>query len=122
LHKVVFDSSFLMSVAEKPTTWKEDMTDLIGGIEPVILDCVKVELQRLADTGGRKGRAASVGLQLAQDFRMIKCGGATVDDEIISIALSEGAFVASNDEDLLDSLKAAGVEILRLRKGRVAVG
>jgi len=111
-----------MSVADKPTPWKEDMIDLIGGIEPLMLDCVKVELQRLASTSGRRGRAARVGLQLAKDFALKKCGGAEVDDEIISIALDEGAFVASNDKKLLDSLKAAGVEVLQLREGRVAVG
>jgi rRNA-processing protein FCF1 len=122
LRKVVFDSSFLMAVSERPTTWREDMTDLIGGIEPVILDCVKVELQRIADAGGRRGKAAVVGLQLAQGFRTMKCGGARVDDEIISVALGEGAYVASNDEDLLESLKAARVTVLRLRKGRVALG
>jgi rRNA-processing protein FCF1 len=122
LRKVIFDSSFLMSVAKKPTTWKDDMIDLIGGFEPIILDCVRSELEGLAERGGKKGSLASVGLQIARDFGSRKSGHAPVDDEITSAALTDNAVVATSDRDLQDSLTSVGVQVVRLRKGRVALG
>ncbi|MDG6962113.1 MAG: hypothetical protein JRN71_06690 [Nitrososphaerota archaeon] len=43
LRKVIFDSSFLMAVVERPTTWFEDIVDNIGKFQPVLLDCVRDE-------------------------------------------------------------------------------
>ena len=63
--KVIFDSSFLMAVVERPTTWFEDMVDGIGKFEPVLLDCVRQELDKLAAGQGRRARTARASLDLA---------------------------------------------------------
>jgi len=121
LTKVIFDSSFLMAVAERPTTWFEDITDKIGRFEPVALECVLAELGRLALGEGRKGRAARVALELAEEFSRVSCGGAMTDEEIMSAALTMNATVATADRALARSLGARNVRVVGLRSGRVAL-
>ncbi len=119
--KVIFDSSFLMAVVERPTTWFEDITEQLGKPEPVVLDCVLVEMKRLASGEGKKARFARVALKLGEGFRREPCGGANPDDEIVSAALSEHAAVATTDRELTRNLKARHVKVVGLRSGRVAV-
>lgn len=121
MQKVIFDSSFLMAVVEKPTTWLEDMTDQLGKIQPVLLSCVKAELEGLASGQGKKSRSARLALELASEFAGGRCGAASVDAELVSYALSTEASVATIDSVLLSSLKAAHVKAITLRRGRVSV-
>ena len=116
---VVFDSSFLMAVVETPTTWFEDIVDAVGRFEPVLLDCVRGELERLARGQGRRSRSARVALDLALDFKPLHCGGAPVDDEIMSAALTADALVATTDASLARTARAAHLRVVSLRKGRV---
>jgi rRNA-processing protein FCF1 len=118
---VIFDSSFLMAVAETPTTWFEDIVDRVGKFEPVLLDCVGEELQRLVSVKGGKSRTARVALDLSEQFGRLSCGGASVDDEIISAASNEGALVATTDAELAGAAKAAHLRVISLRKGRVGL-
>ena len=119
--KVIFDSSFLMAVAENPTTWFEDISERVGAFEAVALDCVAEELTRLAFRGGSKGRLASVALQLASGFSREECGEGDTDGEIISAALSSGAAVATADRHMISTLGARRVKVIELRSGRVQV-
>ena len=121
MQKAIFDSSFLMAVAEVPTTWYEDIVDAVGRFEPVLLDCVREELERLASTEGKKARLARVSLDLASGFSGAPCGRSKGDDEIVSAALSSGALVATADSELNRSLRAAHVRTVTLKSGRVAV-
>jgi len=118
---VIFDSSFLMAVAETPTTWFEDITDRVGKFEPVLLECVEVELQRLASGKDGRSKAARVALDLSEQFGRLACGGARVDDEIISAASAERALVATTDTDLAHAAKALHLGVISLRKGRAAL-
>ena len=38
---IIFDSSFLLAIAETPTDWKGDMLESVGGFTPVILGAVR---------------------------------------------------------------------------------
>ncbi len=121
MKQVIFDSSFLMAVAEEPTTWYEDIVDGVGKFQPLLLDCVREELQKLAAGPGKKARTARVALELAREFRRSGCGGADVDDEILSSSASYGALVATVDSGLASSAKAAHVRVISLKTGRVAL-
>jgi rRNA-processing protein FCF1 len=122
LIRVIFDSSFLMAVAETPTTWFEDIVDNVGSFQPMLPDCVRRELEKLAKGEGSRSRLARVSLELASSFAPFHSGKAQVDDEIISAALTEGAMVATTDADLARSAKAAHLRVISLRSGRVSLG
>ncbi|MDG6938483.1 MAG: hypothetical protein JRM74_03660 [Nitrososphaerota archaeon] len=119
MQKIIFDSSFLMAVVERPTTWFEDMVGALGAFQPVLLDCVRAELQKLASSGGVRSRTARVALDLASRFASGPCGSARVDDELVSAAKTSGALVATVDSGLLAALKAARVRAVTLSSGRV---
>jgi len=121
LKQIVFDSSFLMAVIETPTTWFEDLVDNVGKFQPVLLGCVRSELEKLASGQGRKSRTARVCLDMASKFATLPCGTASADDEIVSAALSRGALVATVDKELARAAKGAHLTVVSLRKGRVAV-
>ena len=122
MQKVIFDSSFLISVVERPTTWFEDIVDGIGRFQPILLDCVRVELEGLASGQGRRARSARAALELAAKFAVAGCGGASVDAEIESSALTTGALVATTDSELSRSLRGVHVKVVTLRSGRVSLG
>ena len=119
MRKVLFDSSFLMSVSENPTDWKDGIAGLVGNFEPVLLDCVKQELSAISVGQGKKARLARLALQLAEGFSPAPCGGAKVDDELVSSALGCGAVVATADGALSATLRAAHVNVVGLSSGRV---
>lgn len=121
MQHVVFDSSFLMAVAEAPTPWVEDIIDAIGRYDAVIPECVRAELDGIARGSGKRARAARVGLEMASKFVLAPCGKARVDDEIASLALGMKAYVATVDADLAGSLRAAHVRVISLSGGRVSV-
>jgi rRNA-processing protein FCF1 len=121
LTKVIFDSSFLMAVVDRPTTWFEDITEKIGRFEPIALECVLAELRRLASGNGMKSRTARVALELAEGFSHLPCGGARPDEEIVSAALTMNATVATADRELAQLLRTRKVRVVGLRSGRVAL-
>jgi rRNA-processing protein FCF1 len=121
LQKVIFDSSFLMAVVERPTAWFEDLVDAVGKFDPELPDCVRSELMKIAAGEGRKSRSARVALDLASRFGTFPCGKGTVDDEIVSAALTRKALVATVDAELARALKGSRVRVVSLRSGRVAL-
>ena len=121
MQRVIFDSSFLMAVVARPTTWFEDIVDSVGKFEPVILDCVRSELERLASREGRRSRDARASLEMASRFKAERSGTGRVDDEIASAARSTGAMVATADSELANTLRASHLKVISLRKGRVDV-
>ena len=121
MQKIIFDTSFLMAIVENPTTWFEDIVDVLGKFQPLLPDCVKGELEEMAAEQGNRARTARVSLELTSRFSRVPCGDARVDDEIVSAALSNQAIVATIDADLADTLRATHVRVISLRKGRVAL-
>ncbi len=121
MRKVVFDSSFLIAVVERPTTWYEDIIEKAGRFEPIILDCVKRELTGLAQGETKRGRFAKLAGELAREFRVEKCGGLSVDNEIASFSKGAAALVATVDRRLLARLRSLHVQTITLRSGRVAL-
>ena len=122
MKQVIFDSSFLMAVVEQPTTWYGDIVQGLGKFEPVMLECVREELQKIASGQGSRARTARVALGLAGEFKAAECGSASVDDEIISASASAGAVLATVDSDLARSARGAHLEVVTLRRGRVVIG
>ncbi len=122
MRQIIFDSSFLMAVVERPTTWFEDIVDGVGKFQPVLLDCARTELEKLASGQGRRSRTARASLELSSRFKGYPCGGARVDDELASAALTHRAMGATIDSELARSLRAARVKVITLRAGRVHVG
>jgi len=122
LEYVVFDSSFLIAVVEKPATWYEDIQEKLGKFNPVMLDGVSGELDDLVKRGGKRGRFAALAKELGESFMKVRGEkGGPPDDEILSWAASNDAFVATLDARMLDHLRASRMRYVTLRRGRVFI-
>lgn len=119
--KVLFDSSFLIAVMERPTTWREDILERVGAFEGVVIEPVYSELRNLAAGGGRRSGFARLALGLLDDgkLRLERTNAGRADEELVSYALQEGAVVASIDAALIKRLEALHVPVLSLSRGRV---
>lgn len=119
---VVFDSSFLIAVVENPTTWYEDIQEKLGKFKPVMIDRVAGELDDLASRGGKRGRFAALARELSASFVRVRGEmNGSPDDEVLSWATSNGAFVATLDTWMLEHLKASRMRYVTLRRGRVYI-
>jgi rRNA-processing protein FCF1 len=121
---VLFDSSFLISVMEHPTTWREDILMNVGKFRPVVIQPVYDELSRLALGGSRASRYASLAKDMVDrgELELRKTPGkGRADDELISLAQDEDGLVATIDQELIRQLKALKVGTVVLRSGRVSV-
>ena len=119
---VAYDSSFLLAVMERPTSWSDDILEKVGAFTPVVLSSVREELARLALNHDKRGRFAALALALVDEgvFSLEPDGKGKPDDEIISFALREGAAVATLDSELAKRLRASRVRtVITLRGGRV---
>jgi rRNA-processing protein FCF1 len=122
--RVVFDSSFLIAVMQRPTSWMEDITEKIGAFDPVVLSSVCEELRGLAGAGNKKSGFARLALYVIDRarFSVEPDGEGRPDDELISFALRERAVVATVDSDLAKRLRMARIPtVITLRAGRVHV-
>ena len=110
-----------MAVADNPTTWFEDMVEMAGSFHPVLLECVRAELEKIAAGQGRRSKSARVAIALCKGFQAAPCGEALVDDEIASAAARGGAIVATTDASLALTLGAMKIRVISLSRGRVAL-
>jgi rRNA-processing protein FCF1 len=123
LRKVVFDSSFLIAVMEHPTSWQEDILEAVGGFEPVILESVDEELERLSRRGDKTAKFAGLAKGLVEEGRIKveKYPKTSPDDDMMSYAGREHAAVATVDSALIRQLRALGIKVISLRAGRAAL-
>lgn len=120
---MLFDTSFLVAIMEHPTSWREDMTEKVGGFDPVVIGPVYSELERIAGGNGRAARFAALAKELVDSgsLRREAGGPGRADDELISMALGGGALVATVDSAMIEQLRALRVGVVRLRGGRIDV-
>ncbi len=118
--KALLDTNMLLAIAQ----FKADVIGELRkhGYVPIILSCVKQELEKLALGRSKDAKAARVALELLEkhDFDYITKGG-PVDSALLSVAKSEGWAVATNDAALIKKLKAQGIMAIRLRQKKMLV-
>jgi rRNA-processing protein FCF1 len=121
---VLLDSSFLIAVMERPTPWREDITDKVGGFQALVIRPVYDELVRLSGSKNRASRYASLAKEMVDRGEIglqEPTGHGMADDELISLALDEGALVATLDGELIRQLKAVHVRVVTLSGGRASI-
>ncbi len=113
---VAMDANALMMPVEAGVRIFEELDRLLGAYEPVVPSAVHEELEKLAESGGEEGRAASVGLDLAAECRTVETEESYADDALFALAeAGEVDAVVTNDAPLRDRLLDAGVQVIHLR-------
>ncbi len=97
----------------------DELRNLLGGFEPIVLSSVIRELEGLTRAKGRHGAAARLGLALGEKCTIAECGDVSsgcVDVMIIEYAVQNGCLVVTNDRRVRDGLFARGIGVISMRK------
>ena len=124
--KVILDSNFLLVPFQFKIDIFEELNDLLGKAEPIILSTTIEELKKLVEKSGAKRRMQfSAALKLAERCKILeveKQASENYDDVILRIASKLKFPVATNDAELRKKLRKTGVATIYLReKARLIV-
>ncbi|MFH1236836.1 MAG: DNA-binding protein [Candidatus Aenigmatarchaeota archaeon] len=122
--KALLDTNFLMI----PVEFRVDIISglmSLGYIEIFTLDLVVAELEKFSVKGGKIAKASRVALQIVRNSGVVvlqtKGDLKRVDDEILRLAKTNGYAVCTQDQELLQTAKAAGLRCITLRQKRYLV-
>jgi uncharacterized protein len=97
----------------------DELRNLLGGFEPIVLTSVMHELSGLTRAKGRNGAAARLGLALGEKCTLAESGDAsvgTVDAQVIDYAVQHRCMVVTNDRRVRDELFVHGIGVISMRK------
>ena len=116
---VLLDTNALLMPFQFRVNLETELGRLMGSADITIPSPVWTELEFLAE----RDRDARAALQLAARYRVIEAPG-SADDALLALASSLRAVVVTNDQPLLDRLRAASIPriFLRSRNHLVAEG
>ena len=116
---VLLDTNALLMPFQFRVNLETELGRLMGSADLAIPSPVWTELEFLAE----RDRDARAALQLAARYRVIDAPG-SADDALLDLGISLRAVVVTNDQPLLDRLRAASIPriFLRSRNHLVAEG
>jgi rRNA-processing protein FCF1 len=97
----------------------DEIRNILGGFEPIVLASVMQELGGLARAKGRNGAAARMGLTLGERCTIAEVNTpqpGPVDEQIIDYAVRNNCTVVTNDRGLREALLARGAGVISMRK------
>jgi len=96
----------------------DEIRDLLGSFEPVVLHGVVHELEGLSRAKSPDGAAARMGLTLAGQCTITEGSNPSlsVDEQVIMWAAETGGLVVTNDRRVRDALLEQGIGVISMRK------
>jgi hypothetical protein len=114
---VLLDTNALMMPSQFRIDLFEELRDLLGSYEPVVLTDVVNELKRLSGGHGKDAAAARLGLEMCHRCTIVESGTdeGTVDDRISGYAKRHGGMVLTNDRALRNQLLSHRIPVIALK-------
>jgi len=124
--KIILDSNFLLVPFQFRIDIFEELNNLLGKAEPIVLSTTIEELKKMEKKSSTKSRMQfSAALKLAEKCEILevkKKPSENYDDVILRIASDLRIPVATNDSELRKRLRKAGLATIYLRqKARLIV-
>ncbi|KAA0000775.1 MAG: hypothetical protein FE047_00790 [Thermoplasmata archaeon] len=118
MRAVVLDTNALMMPYQFGINLEKELTRLLGMCRIIVPVTVVEEMERLAEKGGKVGRAAQLGLSIIKKrgFRLMETENRG-DDGVIETALKMEAAIVTNDKELKKKAKELQLPIIYLREG-----
>ena len=112
------DTNALMMPYQFGINLEKELTRLLGVCRIIVPVTVVEEMERLAEKGGKVGRAAQLGLSIIKKrgFRLMETENRG-DDGVIETALKMEAAIVTNDKELKKKAKELQLPIIYLREG-----
>lgn len=114
---VLLDTNALMMPSQFRIDLFEELRDLLGAYEPVVLVEVVEELRRLSEGHGKDAAAARLGLEISRKCTIVESGSdeGTVDGRISGYAGQHGGMVLTNDRALRNQLLIQRIQVISLK-------
>jgi uncharacterized protein len=114
---VVLDTNACMMPSQFRIDLFEELRELLGSFEPVVLQEVVSELQGISQGQGNQAAAARFGISLSRMCRNVESGynEGTVDDRIAGYAKNHGGMVVTNDRILRNLLLSRNIPVISLK-------
>ena len=113
--EILLDTNFLMLPAQGTDIYRQLEGRLI-----TLSACMK-ELEKIAKGNGKQATEARVAMELVKKHVMVVGADRKADKAIHDYALKNGCAVATNDRELIESLKRHNIKIIRLRQGKYLI-
>lgn len=97
----------------------DELRNILGGFEPIVLQSVLYELEGLTRAKGRNGAAARLGLALGAQCTIAEDSdesAGSVDTQVVAYAIRHNCMVVTNDRGVRDELFAHGIGVISMRK------
>ncbi len=117
--KVLLDTNALMMPAQFSIDLFDELRQLVGAFEPLVLGSVVGELTAISSGKGRDAAAARYGTGIAQQcttVQSVEPQPNTVDEQVIDYAQKNGCLVVTNDRQLREMLLSRGIGVISMRK------
>jgi uncharacterized protein len=114
---VLLDTNALMMPSQFRIDLFEELRDLLGSYEPIVLVEVVEELKRLSSGHGKDAAAARLGLEMSRKCTIVESGSGegTVDERIVGFAGRHGGMVLTNDRALRNQLLVQKIPVISLK-------
>jgi rRNA-processing protein FCF1 len=117
--KILLDANALMMPAQFSIDLFDELRQLVGAFEPLVLDSIMRELAGISSGKGRDAAAARYALSVAQRCITVHSpepASGTVDEQVIGYAQNNGCLVVTNDRHLREQLLSQGIGVISMRK------
>jgi rRNA-processing protein FCF1 len=122
MKRVLLDASFVLTLASKPLDLIEELGDILGKVELLVLEDTIKELEAISKRPSIKSKQAKLALDFVMNLERITYDfEGSVDDRILKCATENRLLVATMDKELRKRLRAMSLTVVTLRQNRLMI-
>jgi len=122
MKRVLLDASFVLTLASKPLDLIEELEDILGKVELLVLEDTIKELEAISKRPSIKSKQAKLALDFVMKLERITYDyEGSVDDKILKCAMENKLLVATMDKELRKRLRAMSLTVITLRQNRLMI-
>jgi len=122
MKRVLLDASFVLTLASKPLDLIEELEDILGKVELLVLEDTIKELEAISKRPSIKSKQAKLALDFVTKLERITYDyEGSVDDKILKCAMEKRLLVATMDKELRKRLRTMSLTVITLRQNRLMI-
>jgi len=121
MRKVLLDASFILTLASKPLNLMEELEEMLGKVELLVLEDTMKELEAISKRPSiKKSKQARLALDFVMRLEHITYAQkGSVDDKILKCAMENKLIVATIDKELRKRLRSMRLSVITLKENRL---
>ncbi len=121
MRKIILDTSFILTLASKPLNLIEELEEILGKVELLVLEDTIKELEAISKRPSiKKSKQARLALDFVMRLEHITYAQkGSVDDKILKCAMENKLIVATIDKELRKRLRSMRLSVITLKENRL---